>query len=269
MGIGFRRTTTAGALTVSLMALAFAAPAYAAEPVVDGSCDATVHGGTERKPLRVDAGALLNQPDVLDVGLGAESDALVALPVKETVDGLGVSEVEPVSEPVAGVCDGAQGMVNTLAAPVQNLVPGREDPAPPPPESGGPGPGDPAPEPGPEPGGPGPDVPILPGGGGGPATPDIDDLLGDLDPLALGSPFEALGPLTVPPAAEIPAAPAPERAPDLGQPDAGEQQRDQPGQAQAVPAANEPDRLPLLLAVIALVLVVAALARTWMRGRPA
>ncbi|WP_199428916.1 hypothetical protein [Qaidamihabitans albus] len=253
-----------------MASLTLAFPAHAAEPVVDGSCGATL-AEKSGQPLEVDAGALVNAPGTLDVGLGSQSDSLVALPVKDTVDGLGVSRVDPVAEPAERLCDTGQNVVNGAARPLQALLAGGEEPTEPEPGA----PDDPAPG---EPGEPGPDTPAPgepeqpPAGNGAPegGTP-AGGSGGPVGTLAQAGGLTALDPLTVPPGAmaELPEPPA--RAPDLGQPDAG-QDADASGESgtvEAMPAGNTPERLPVLLAVVALALVLAALVRTWRRRQPA
>ncbi|PXY31622.1 hypothetical protein [Prauserella muralis] len=290
MGSGFRRQVrrvgTAGVVLAAAFLLASPGSAHAAEPVVAGSCDATLKG-EDGKPLTVDLGAAANSPGVLDVGLGSGSGALVSLPVSDALDRLGVSRADLVVDPAGRICDTGQRTLNTVAAPVQQALP-EEGVVPPPPPPEGPDepepddPGDPGgDEPAPDPGAPGDETP-----GGGSGTGPDENLPGGTGsgnpqggspfggspfggPLTPVSAFSGLDPITIPPAASIPPV-APPAAPDLGQPDAGagpDVRTEDSGTAQALPSAEAPDRLPLLLAVVALVLVIAALARTWLRRK--
>ncbi|ASR38768.1 hypothetical protein BAY61_31450 [Prauserella marina] len=280
MGSGFRphgrRFGTAGVLVaVSALSVQLLAPgvASAAEPVVVGSCSRTLNGD-DGKPLTLDIGSAVNAPGLLDVGLGADSGALLSLPVKETLKGLGISETGPVVDTAGRLCDTVTDLANRAAAPVQRAIPEPnpvvpprpEKPAPeeppseePPPEPEEPAPGAPGQEPAPPP----PEVP--------PSTlPVPSERFAGIVPIG---DFSTLGPISVPPAVSIPPF-TPPAVPDLGGPDANRapdtvKHGNNPGTARALSLPDAPDRLPMLLAVLALVLVVAALARTWVRRRSA
>ncbi|MBK1784624.1 hypothetical protein [Prauserella cavernicola] len=285
MGSGFRRHVarlgTVGITLTTSALLLLPSTAFAEGEVVVGECDATLKG-EDGKPLTVDLGAAVNQPGLLDLGLGSDSGALLSLPVKEALDGLGLSSADVLVNPLGEVCDVTQDTVNTLAAPVQEVLPNPQEEAPEAPEA--PAPDDPAPGE-PEPGEPEPEQPA-PGNPDAPGAPGSD---GDSGPggatgsdggdgAFLPSPgetvaiegFAPLGPISIPPIAELPPM-APPIAPGAGQPDAGKvpdvtAMRDS-GTVEALPAPDSPDRLPLLLAVVALVLVIAGLARTWLRRK--
>ncbi|MFF5985800.1 hypothetical protein [Prauserella flavalba] len=288
MGSGFQRhvvrlgTVGVTLTTSALLLLPGTASAEAEEgAVVVGECDATLKG-EDGKPLTVDLGAAVNQPGLLDLGLGSESGALLSLPVKEALDGLGVSDADLVVNPLGQVCDTTQTTVNALTAPVQDVLPNPApgEPSPEDPEDPEqPGPGEP--DPGePAPGDPGQPAPGEPGGGdGGENGPGgatgSDGGSGTFTPspgytVPING-FVPLGPIEVPPMPSIPPL-APPLAPGA-QPDGGNvpdvaNTRDS-GTAHALPAPDSPERLPLLLAVVALVLVIAGLARSWLRRKAA
>jgi hypothetical protein len=74
----------------------------------------------------------------------------------------------------------------------------------------------------------------------------------------------------VPPLADLPSVKTPVQAPERSTPEAGKQPNvvaEDSGTAEALPESNPPERLPLLLAVLGLVIVAALLARAWMRAR--
>ncbi|MEU3272239.1 hypothetical protein ABZ639_15460 [Saccharomonospora sp. NPDC006951] len=281
MGSGFRphckRFGTTGVLVaVSALSVQLLAPgvASAAEPVVVGSCSQTLKGD-DGKPLTLDIGSAFNAPNLLDVGLSGDSDALLSLPVKETLRGLGVSETGLVVDTAGRLCDTVADTVNRAAAPVQRAVPDPNPvvPAPPdipspeepPEEEPPPAPEEPAPgAPGEEPAPPPPPVP--------PSTlPVPSERFEGIIPIG---DFSTLGPISVPPAVSIPPF-TPPAVPDLDRPDADRtpdtvkngNEAENPGTARALSVPDAPERLPMLLAVLALVLVVTALARRWVRSR--
>ncbi|MEU6644943.1 hypothetical protein ABZ863_20605 [Saccharomonospora sp. NPDC046836] len=269
MGTGAQRyIARLGVAGIALTATALLAlPGTAtAAPVVAGSCDATLEGA-DGAPLTLDLGAALNAPGVLGVGLGSGSDAALSLPVKDLLDGLGVSRAEPVAATLGEVCATGQNAVNALTAPVQGVLPEPPSPADPAPPSEEPeSPGQPAPvAPAPE-----DPAPVTPGAGGTgvgstalPVPPAGTNGDVPIQSATTGEDDAAAAVAAIQPV-------APRVAPDLSQPDAArapEVTARESGTAQALPTAGTPDRLPMLLAVAALVLVAAALVRTWIRGR--
>ncbi|OZM72731.1 hypothetical protein CFN78_14005 [Amycolatopsis antarctica] len=276
---------------------------YAEEPppVLAGDCESLVDENGQ--PIEVDAGALANAEDSVDVGLaetGEESSSLLTIPVDAVTSPLGGLPI--VGDTVKATCDTGQGLVNGLAAPVQGLlgavtgapeenpevpdpeVPGPEDPEQPGPEDPEqpeqPGPEDPdVPEaPGPQPELPGGEPGGDPGQGSGPDVqfPELpdDDLtefpsFDDLD----GSGLSEFPPLTMPgsplpPAPVVPPVQAPDLNPLPSAPAPPDVRAQDAGSAEAIPAQNtSTDRFPQLLAVLALAVVIVALVRTWIRRR--
>lgn len=135
-------------------------------PVVVGSCATTLRDA-DGTPLTVDAGALLGGPGVLDIGLGKDSDALLSLPVQQTLDRLGVTEAELVVNTAGEICDTAKTTVNGLTASLRQALPAEQptEPTEPTPEE----PADPAPAPEPAPA-PAPEPQQPPAGG---SEPDL------------------------------------------------------------------------------------------------
>lgn len=286
MGINLRgRAVGAVLLGAAAGMLALPGSALAEEgpdKVIANDCAATLEG-EPGEPLTADAGALVQAPGVVTVGLGSSSDGtngekepLVKLPVTDTLDGLGVTETPVVSDAAGTVCDGAKTTVNTLGNAVQGVVPGDdlteqppgEDP---PDEEEPPGeedpPGDEQP-PGESPGngnGAGSAIePIVTGPGAG-NLGGFDD--GEVLQL-LGNSFGSLGVIALPPAAELG---PPVTAPDINAPSPGDkgpaERSKESGTVQAAPAGDQQNRLPLLLAVIALAVVATLLSRTLYRRK--
>lgn len=296
MGSSVRRIS---GVTVSavVLALGIAGNAVAAEgpdDVIVNDCDATLAGAEEGKPITLDAGALVQAPGVLTVGLGSEAsgtngdeEPLLVLPVADATEATNLNDAQLVKDTTGTVCgtvvDGAaKPAVNTLSATAQSALPGDDLIAPPGDDDGngdgdgdgdnnGDGEGTPPPE---DPDGPGTQPPgseqpgDQPGSGitpigFGPGSSGLGGINRGIQFAALNNAFDTLGSLALPPAAVGP----PVQAPDLGTPKPGEQppapRAQDSGTAQAVPASNEQDRLPLLLAVIALAVAVLALSKTW------
>lgn len=294
-----RRGSGAVAVGVVACALALPATAHAAEgpdPIIAGSCAATFDddAASVASPLTVDAGAAAEAPGVLTVGLGTESegtnghrDPLLAVPASDTLDALGVTSTPVVSDASTGACEAAKPAGNGAGATVQHLVPIDDVTAPGPgAPAGGQPPGDESPD---NPTGETPDDETPSDG-----TPGDPDPGGAVDPIALGpglsgfgefggfgasggfgavdvpsvlgGSLDALGTITLPPTVLID---SPVRAPDLNSPapegGSPDDQAKASGSAQAIPSGTL-DRLPLLLAVVALALVEAALSKT-LHGR--
>ncbi|WP_222844510.1 hypothetical protein [Saccharomonospora sp. CUA-673] len=263
-----------------------------AEPeFIRGECASTLKG-EDGEPLTLDTLAAINGGEGLaGIGTGEGSDALVTLPVKELLAGLGINRAEVVVDSLGQICDTAQSTANTtvnaLRAPTTPDEPEPEpEPAP-----------EPAPEPQPEPdpappeddpetpapgdGGPGDDAP---GDGAGGETPDGLDLAAPApDPGAAASPLEDIeipgGPQT-PPEAELPPGadldvPEAPVGPGMDSPEQGNRPGEQEnaarksGTAQALPQAGERDRAPLVLSVAALLVVIGALSRAWIARKNA
>jgi hypothetical protein len=260
MGKHARRVCAIGFLLAVSAALAIPANASADE-TLSGSCATTLQGARS-EGLVLDLGAPLNLPGKLTVGLDSATDArqdkgspTLSLPVGDTVRALGVGGV-PL---VAGACDATQGLVNGVGDTTQKLLGGGKATTPP-----GAPPGKPAP-------------PTAPGGPTAPApgqtTPGSTDVVGsDVNGSVLGeitgaafipTTLTTAGPLVIGLAAPGSTA--------------GLVKVDPPpvvianssGNAQALPASNAPERLPLILAVLMLAVVAAALIRTWIRRKPA
>ena len=246
---------------------AFATPGVASadpSPTLGGDCTATLQNSVTRSGstgLLLDAGAPLNSPDRLTVGLdsGAKntngSDPLLKLPVGDTVRALGVGELPVVGDaatktvcPVAqdtvnAVGNTTQGILGDVGAPPLPLPPGpNQNPNPPKP------PTPPAPNPPCDSTGP---VTTGPGGAGLPG----DAIAGIFTNAALlpGSLVQ------VPVITQV--IPGEQKAPTV------DAQRS--GTAEALPAVTPPAKLPMLLAVLALAIVAAALVRAWIRRKPA
>jgi hypothetical protein len=234
------------------------ASADTADPMIAGSCDATLRN-EPGQALTVDTGAPVNAPGVLTVGTGtdsapvgpAQTPPLLSVPLADAARTLGVGNLPVVGPAVTDmVCPGVQNTANALSAATQSLVSG-QDKQPAPPSSTPPAAPKPPAEPSP--------VPVAPSAPAGPAT----GLQFISYPVNLTPPVAAgfLTPVTQ--AAIAPAAPAltppTGTAPTVAGPD-------NVGSAQAMPASSAtPAKLPLLLAAVALALAGAALAHTWLR----
>ncbi|MBB4687301.1 hypothetical protein [Amycolatopsis jiangsuensis] len=267
-----RKTSLGVAVAVPVLSAAFAFPGTAVadpSPTLDGDCAATLQNGKDGKDgkgLTLDAGAPLNAPDRVTVGLDSKSEQadgknpLLTVPVGDLARGLGVGEVPVVGDAAAdGVCPVAKDVANGVGNTTQQLVGGVQGTPP------GDGPGE---DPGP---GPGPGTEPTPPGGSTPAPG------GTLDPVKTGGPDDLTsisGIFTG--AAMLPAsfvqAPVvtqviPGQLPQNPVPPTVDEKKS--GSAQALPAATPPARLPLLLAVLALAIVAAALVRAWLRRKPA
>ncbi|HVV14040.1 hypothetical protein [Amycolatopsis sp.] len=257
MGKTTIRLSALGFLLTASATLALPGAAFAdtAAPVVDGSCTATLQDNSG-KPLTVDAGALLNQPDAVTVGTGSESDGLVKIPAADAVKTLGLGNLPLVGDLTAKVvCPAAQDTANTLGATTQSLLSGEPKDVPHPGTPSQPTP-PPATAPAPQPG-----QPVLgtsPGSSGSgiqfvnyPLTVTSPTAGIDLASLIAPSSIGSITPGLVPPTGTMPAAVAQDS-----------------GSAQAMPMASSgPAKLPLLLAAVALAVVAAGLAHIWLRRK--
>ncbi|MFE6610075.1 hypothetical protein [Amycolatopsis sp. NPDC057786] len=254
---GFALSVTAG--------LAFPMTATAAEepnPTLSGDCAATLQNGKPADGLVLDAGAPLNSPEALTVGLDSKAKTaegrkpLVSLPVGDLVKTTGLTDNAVGDLAAQGVCEPAQGTVNAVGNLTQGVTkdvpPVIEPPTPRPPEDPKP-PQPPTPGPG-RPGGPGSELPVQTGPGSSTGIGG-DSIAGLISNAALlpGSFVQA------PVITEI--VPGEVPPPTVDEKDAGN--------AQAIQAPVAPPKLPLLLAVLALAVVAAALVRAWLRGKPA
>nr|WP_206784301.1 hypothetical protein [Amycolatopsis sp. MtRt-6] len=260
MGKHVARITALG-FTIAASA-ALAAPAVAeTSPTLGGSCEATLQQGSA-SGLTLDAGAPLNAPNQLTVGLDSSSrntngsKPLLTLPVGDTVKALGIGQVPVVGDAAAkGVCPAAQGTVNAIGGLTQGVT-GELPPLPLPP---GPNPPQPAP-PGPTPPNPGPNPP---GSSTGPVV---------TGPGNAGLPGDAISGIFTN-AALLPGSLV--QAPVIAQIIPGQQvppptvDAQRSGTAEALPGVTPPAKLPMLLAVLALAIVAAALVRAWIRRSPA
>ena len=267
-----RRVSSAAALTAAaLLTLPGAAGADEHAPVVAGDCASLVdeHG----QPVEVDAGALLGAENRIDAGLASGADSLLTVPVDALTGPLG--DVPIVGDTVRLTCETGRSAVNTLAAPVQDVVaalpivgenPDEPD-APEQPEQ----PEEPAPEPEPEPS-PQPEPAPAPEGPdanepapGVPAPEEAPAGAGTETADTAGPEQQQLDAALLPPVA------APIQAPDLNadQPKVPSVHSQEAGTAQAMPESGTPNRLPQLLAVLALGAVVIALTRSWVRRKAA
>ncbi|KFU79110.1 hypothetical protein SAMN04489729_5034 [Amycolatopsis lurida] len=256
---GFALSVTAG--------LAFPMTATAAEepnPTLSGDCAATLQNGKSADGLVLDAGAPLNSPEALTVGLDSKAKTaegrkpLLSLPVGDLVKTTGLTDNAVGDLAAQGVCKPAQGTVNAVGALTQGAVDELPIPDPEPePEPPNPEPKPPTPGPGPgpgQPGGPGSELPVQTGPGSSTGIGG-DSIAGLISNAALlpGSFVQA------PVITEI--IPGEVPPPTVDEKDAGN--------AQAIQAPVAPAKLPLLLAVLALAVVAAALVRAWLRGKPA
>src|SRR3954465_13772171 len=186
MGKQFTRITALGFTLAASAALA--APGIASadpSPTLGGDCSATLQNGQARDAktgLLLDAGAPLNAPDRLTVGLDSSSKntngsaPLLTLPVGDTVRALGIGNVPVVGDAAAKVvCPTAQSVVNTVGGVTQGVaselppLPLPPTPAPPPPPPPPP-PAPPAPPAPPPPPGQTPPGQTPPGDSTGPVT---------------------------------------------------------------------------------------------------
>ncbi|GAB3703884.1 hypothetical protein GCM10027598_03270 [Amycolatopsis oliviviridis] len=266
MGKTAGRITALGfALSVSA-GLAFPTFAMAAEepnPTLSGECASTLQNGKTADGLVLDAGAPINSPEALTVGLDSKAKTaegrkpLLSLPVGDVVKATGLTD-NPVGDLVAqGVCEPAQGTVNAVGNLTQGVTedvpPIVKPPTPKPPNPEPPQPQPPKPGPG-QPGGPGTELPVESGPGSSTGIGG-DSIAGVISNAALlpGSFVQA------PVITEI--IPGEVPPPTVDEKDTGN--------AQAVQAPITPAKLPLLLAVLALAVVAAALVRAWLRGKAA
>ncbi|MBN6035664.1 hypothetical protein [Amycolatopsis sp. 195334CR] len=267
------RIGAVGFMVAMSAALTLPGTANAAEgvdPVIVGECDATLKGANG-KPLTVDLGAAANAPGLLDLGLSSKSPGgngkdkpLLSLPVKEALDGLDISKTGLVADTAGNLCDTTQTAGNAVGATTQGLLGGDNAELPP-------GDDTPEPEPEPQPEPPTEDDPPVegpvetnPGGGdgtGGDASSGIDSSFLPLGQALIG-PAAMIGPV-------IPPGVTPPAAPNLGEQLPPQVLAENSGTAEALPGATPPQRVPLLIAVLAVVVVAALLARTWLRRRAA
>lgn len=272
MSKNVNRIGAVGFMVAMSAALTLPGTANAAEgvdPVIVGECDATLKG-ENGKPLTLDLGAAANAPGLLDLGLSSKSPGgngkakpLLSLPVKEALDGLGISKTGLVVDTAGTICDTAQTTANTVGEATQGLLGGD---ATEPPDDNNPGPKPPTPEPPTEDNPPSDDAPVEtdPGGGdgtGGDASSGIDSSFLPLGQALIG-PAAMIGPV-------IPPGVTPPAAPNLGEQLPPQVLAENSGTAEALPGATPPQRVPLLIAVLAVVVVAALLARTWLRRRAA
>jgi hypothetical protein len=267
MGKNASRFGVLGFALVSTAALSF--PGSAAAETLSGDC-ATTLPGVHSRGLALDLGAPLNAPGLLIIGLDSQSTKgapRLSLPVGDAVRALGLGNVPTVK----GLCDTAQGTVNAVGDTTQGLLGGGGEVNPPGTPAPGPGTPDNPGSPVPPPTGPGAPPVRNPGDSASPVvmSPDVpsagDSIAGIFVngaisngvfiPDGLGAPV--IIPMVTP---EVPAIDGLVVPPVVI--------ADRSGTAQALPAANSPARLPLLLAVVALAVVAAALTRTWLRRNP-
>jgi hypothetical protein len=276
MGKNAARITALGiAAAVPVLSAAIALPATAAadtSPTIGGSCPATLQNGKDGQGLTVDAGAPLNAPNRLTVGLDSKSkqadgqNNLLNLPVGDVVRTLGVGEVPLVGDAASNtVCPVVQGAANGVGNTTQALISGVQGALPQPPGGPGqPGPGQPGPgQPGP--GQPGPGGPN-PGGGSSldPVATGPGDVLAGLDSISGVFTNAAMLPASfvqAPVITQVIPGKVPEQPPTVDE--------KKSGSAQALPAVAPPAKLPMLIAVLALAIVAAALVRAWLRRKPA
>lgn len=259
MGKHARRICAIGFLLAASAALVIPANASADE-TLSGSCATTLQGARS-EGLVLDLGAPLNLPGKLTVGLDSASGArqdkgapALSLPVGDTVRALGLGGV-PL---VGGACDATQGLVNGVGDTTQKLLGGKDTPPP------GSTPGKPTPPPGSTPGGPTTPAPGQPTPGSSDGGVVDGSVLGQITGAAfIPTTLTTAGPLVV-------GLAAPGPTPGLVKVDPPPVViANSSGNAQALPAGNAPERLPLILAVLMLAVVAAALIRTWVRRKPA
>jgi hypothetical protein len=268
MGKHVARITALGFTLAASAALAGPGVASAdPSPTLGGDCAATLQNSDARSGstgLLLDAGAPLNSPDRLTVGLDSSakntdgSAPLLTLPLGDTVRALGIGEVPVVGDAAAKtVCPTAQGTVNGVGNTTQSIlgdVGAPQLPLPP-----GPNPNPPKPNPP----GPNPPAPNPPGDSTGPVTTGQGNA---------GLPGDAISGIFTN-AALLPGTLV--QAPVIAQIIPGQQvppptvDAERSGTAEALPAVTPPAKLPMLLAVLALAIVAAALVRAWIRRSPA
>lgn len=272
MGKHVARITALG-FTLAASA-AFAAPGVASaasSPTLGGDCAATLQNGQARSGpngLLLDAGAPLNSPDRLTVGLDSSakntngSAPLLTLPVGDTVRALGLGDVPVVGDAAAKVvCPVAQGTVNAVGNTTQSILQDAGAPQLPVP------PGTPPPPPPQQ-----PTPPTTPPGQTPPGPTSPGDSLGPVLTGAGGAglPGDAISGVFTN-AALLPGSLV--QVPVIAQIIPGEQvptvDEQKSGSAEALPGVTPPAKLPMLLAVLALAIVAAALVRAWIRRRPA
>ncbi|WP_037307530.1 hypothetical protein [Amycolatopsis orientalis] len=259
---GFALSVTAG-LAFPMTAMAAGEP----NPTLSGDCATTLQNGQSGNGLVLDAGAPLNSPEALTVGLDSKAKTaegrkpLLSLPVGDLVKATGLTDNAVGDLAAKGVCPPVQGTVNAVGdltqgvtkgvppvvTPPETNPPNPQPPKPQPPKPGpGPGPG--------QPGGPGSELPVQTGPGSSTGIGG-DSIAGVISNAALlpGNFVQA------PVITEI--IPGEVPPPTVDEKDTGN--------AQAVQAPVAPAKLPLLLAVLALAVVAAALVRAWLRGKPA
>jgi hypothetical protein len=272
MGKNAARITALGiAAAVPVLSAAIALPGTAAadpSPTVGGDCPATLQNGKAGQGLTVDAGAPLNAPNRLTVGLDSKSkqtdgqNNLLNLPVGDVVRTLGVGEVPIVGDAASNtVCPLVQGAANGVGNTTQGLIGGVQGTPPGggnPPGPGKPGPGQPGP------GQPGPGNPNPGGSSLDPVATGPGDVLSGLDTISGVFTNAAMLPASFVQAPVITQV-IPGKVPD--QPPTVDEKKS--GSAQALPAVTPPARLPMLIAVLALAVVAAALVRAWLRRKPA
>ncbi|MGW4482554.1 hypothetical protein ACWEOE_01820 [Amycolatopsis sp. NPDC004368] len=281
MGKHAARITTLGiAAALPVLSAALALPATASadpSPTLDGDCAATLQNGKSGNGLSLDAGAPLNAPNRLTVGLDSkakQSDGqspLLNLPVGDVVRGLGVGEVPVVGDAATNaVCPLTQDTANAAGHATQSLIGGVTNA---PPDQTPPGGGNPPPDNPPQtpPGTP-------PGGPGGPGSPGSPG--SSLDPVVIGTGSDLLGADSIAGiftnAAMLPSGLV-QAPPVITQVIPGQLPADQvptvdakkSGTAEALPAVTPPAKLPMLIAVLALAIVAAALVRAWLRRKTA
>lgn len=275
-----RRGSGAVLLGAAVCALALPVAAHAEEgpdPIISGDCAATfAHpDDADGTPLTADAGAAAEAPGVLTVGTGSESvgtnkhaEPLVTLAASDTLDAVGVSGTPVVSDTASGVCRVAKPVVNGAGGAVQDIVPGDDVT-----EPGEDGPAealssDNQPS----------DTPVSETSTENEDAPDTDGAVSTVSATegadepdessevdlsaALDDSFETVGAITLPPAVTGSPVHAPDLTPDQGEEGPAERANES-GNVQAVPSNDSPQRLPLLLAVIALAVVVTALSKSF------
>lgn len=247
----FRRIGSTGATVAAVAMLALPAHASAAEsdPVVTGSCAATVKG-EDGDPVTVDSGLGLS------VSLGAKGKGSVSVPVAETVNGLGLSESKPVSGTAGEVCDTGKDTVNALTEPVKGALSAKETKTP--------DPGDTQQGDSPPVGDPDPDVD---------AQPDSKPVRDATTDTPEPRPDDTRDESTQSPGTTVGGGwgrvtidRSPSPLPTRDEPDTPRgREHTVHADDRAAHDVEAMERLPLLLAVLALVLVSAALAHTWAR----
>ncbi|HWD04544.1 MAG TPA: hypothetical protein VG674_19050 [Amycolatopsis sp.] len=272
MGKNAGRITTLGlAVAVPVLSAALALPATAAadpSPTINGDCAATLQNDKPGNGLSVDAGAPLNAPNELTVGLDSKAkqsdgkNPTVSLPVGDVVRTLGVGEVPVAGDAAANtVCPAAQNTVNTVGDTTQDVVGGVTGT---PPGQNPPGEGTPPPPQQPPGGTPPGQTP--PGSTGGPVVPGPADQLTGLDSISGILTNAALLPSGIVQAPPVITQVVPGQLPADQVPTVDEKKS---GTARALPAVTPPAKLPMLIAVLALAIVAAALVRAWLRRKTA